>query len=169
MDGQNVTRRNFMVRAIIAVFAFIAAALAIPFGGFGILPALRKRDAGWSNVGSVDDLKADEPQEWRFFQTVKSGWKEDKQERSIWIVKRSDGAIVAFSPNCPHLGCGYRWFAQDRQFKCPCHASVFDIDGRVLGGPAPRSLDTLDVKQEGGRVLVKYEVFQLGTGTKVAA
>jgi menaquinol-cytochrome c reductase iron-sulfur subunit len=169
MDVQNVTRRNFMVRAVIAIFAFIAAALAIPFGGFGILPALKNKEIGWSDAGTADDLKADEPQERRFFQTVKSGWKEDKQERSIWIVKRKDRSITAFSPNCPHLGCGYRWFSGEQRFKCPCHASVFDIDGRVLSGPAPRPLDTLEVKQERGRVLVKYEVFQLGTGKKSTA
>jgi Rieske Fe-S protein len=46
---------------------------------------------------------------------------------------------------------------------------VFDLDGKVLSGPAPRSLDTLDVKQENGRVLVKFEVFQLGIGNKIAA
>ncbi|HEY6011441.1 MAG TPA: ubiquinol-cytochrome c reductase iron-sulfur subunit [Nitrospirota bacterium] len=169
MGDQGVTRRNFMVRGIIAVFAFIAAVLVIPFGGFGILPALKKRDTDWSDAGMADDLKTDEPEERRFFQIVKSGWKEDKQERSIWLVKKGDGSLTAFSPNCPHLGCGYRWFPSEQKFKCPCHASVFDINGRVLGGPAPRPLDTLEVKQENGRVLVRYEVFQLGTGKKSAA
>jgi menaquinol-cytochrome c reductase iron-sulfur subunit len=111
----------------------------------------------------------DEPQERRFFQIVKSGWQEERQERSVWLVKRQDNSITAFSPNCPHLGCGYRWFDAEKRFKCPCHASVFDIDGKVLSGPSPRSLDALDVKLENGRVLVKFEVFQLGVGKKVVA
>jgi menaquinol-cytochrome c reductase iron-sulfur subunit len=167
MSGQDVTRRSFMVRMIIGIFVFIGAVLAVPFGGFGILPALRKKDIGWSDTGTGNDLKVDEPQERRFFQIVKSGWQEEKQERSVWLVKRADNSIVAFSPNCPHLGCGYRWFDAEQQFKCPCHISVFDINGKVLGGPAPRSLDTLEVKLENGRVMVKFEVFQLGIGKKV--
>jgi menaquinol-cytochrome c reductase iron-sulfur subunit len=169
MNDQDVTRRNFMVRTIVGIGVFIAAALTVPFGGFGILPALRKKETDWSDAGTFNDLKVNEPQEWRFSQVVKSGWQEEKQERSIWVVRRPDDRVVAYAPNCPHLGCGYRWSDVDQRFKCPCHASVFDLDGKVLGGPAPRSLDTLEVKQENGRVLVKYEIFQLGIGKKVVA
>jgi menaquinol-cytochrome c reductase iron-sulfur subunit len=158
-----------MVRTIIGIFMFIGAALVVPFGGFGILPALKKKVTDWSDAGMVSDLKINEPQEWRFSQVVKSGWQEEKQERSIWVVRRPDGLVVAYAPNCPHLGCGYRWSGEEQRFKCPCHASVFDLDGKVLGGPAPRSLDTLEVKQENGRVLVKFEVFQLGIGKKIVA
>jgi menaquinol-cytochrome c reductase iron-sulfur subunit len=169
MSNQELSRRNFMARAIIGIFLFIAAALAVPFGGFGILPALRKKDAGWSDAGTMADLRVNEPQERRFFQVVKSGWQEEKQERSLWIVRKQDNTVVAYAPNCPHLGCGYRWSDADQRFKCPCHGSVFDIDGNVLGGPSPRPLDTLEVKQENGKVLVRFEVFQLGIGKKIAA
>ena len=45
--------------------------------------------------------------------------------------------------DCPHLGCGYRWDDADHHFKCPCHGSVYDIAGKVVGGPPPRPLDAL--------------------------
>ena len=169
MSDQNVSRRAFMVKAIIGIVTFIGAAVAVPLAGFGILPVLRKREPGWSDAGAAADLAPNEPQERRFAQAVKTGWQEERVERTVWLVKRADGSVTAFAPNCPHLGCGYRWFSQDRQFKCPCHASFFDIDGRVLAGPAPRSLDTLETKIEDGRVLVKFEVFQVGTTRKVSA
>jgi menaquinol-cytochrome c reductase iron-sulfur subunit len=169
MDSAELSRRNFMVRTIIGIMAFIGAVVAVPFAGFGILPALKQKGSEWSDAGTAGDLKVDEPQERRFFQVVKSGWQEEKQERSIWIVKQPDNSVIAYAPNCPHLGCGYRWSAADKLFKCPCHGSVFDISGKVLGGPSPRSLDTLEVKQENNRVLVKFEVFQLGTGKKIVA
>lgn len=169
MTDQEVTRRNFMVRTIIGIMVFIGAALAVPFGGFGILPALRKKEPDWSDTGTIKDLKVNEPQERRFSQVVKSGWQEEKQERTIWIVKRPDNTVTAYSPNCPHLGCGYRWFDTDQRFKCPCHGSIFDIDGKVLAGPSPRPLDTLPVKMENNRVLVRYEVFQLGISRKLVA
>jgi menaquinol-cytochrome c reductase iron-sulfur subunit len=164
----DVSRRNFMTRAILGIMGFIGVAVSVPLAGFGILPAIRKQAASWSDAGSLQDLVIDEPVERRFLQDVRTGWQEEKAERAVWIVKRPDG-ITAFSPNCPHLGCGYRWFPRDRQFKCPCHVSIFDIDGRVLGGPAPRPLDRLETKQESGRLFVKFEVFQVGTSKKVVA
>jgi menaquinol-cytochrome c reductase iron-sulfur subunit len=169
MSDQNVTRRNFMVKAIIGIGAFIGAAIAVPLAGFGILPVLRKKVPDWSDAGIIADLAVDEPQERRFYQTVKTGWQEERVERTVWLVKKLDGNVTAFSPNCPHLGCGYRWFSQDKQFKCPCHASIFDLNGKVLSGPAPRPLDIFDTKVEDSRVWVKYEVFQVGTTKKVAA
>jgi menaquinol-cytochrome c reductase iron-sulfur subunit len=169
MNDQGPSRRNFMVRAIVGIFVFIGAVLAIPFGGFGILPALRREKPEWSDVGTITDLPVDEPEQRRFLQIVKSGWQEQKQERSIWIVKRADGTVTAYSPNCPHLGCGYRWFSVDKEFKCPCHGSVFDINGKVLAGPAPRPLDTLPAKVDNGKLLVQYEVFQLGISKKELA
>jgi menaquinol-cytochrome c reductase iron-sulfur subunit len=169
MGAQDVSRRSFMTRTIIAIAAFIGAAVAVPLAGFGILPAIRKKEPGWSDAGTLQDLRADEPQERRFLQVVKHGWQEEKVERAVWLVQRADGRIRAYSPSCPHLGCGYRWFPQDRKFKCPCHASVFDIDGRVLAGPAPRPLDTLETKLENGKVLVKFEIFQVGTVSKTVA
>ena len=158
-----------MIRAIIGIIAFVGAAAAIPLAGFGILPVLQRRDPGWSDAGLVKELAAGVPQERRFAQTVKNGWQEEKVERTVWLVQKPDGSIAAFAPACPHLGCGYRWFPAEKSFKCPCHASVFDIDGKVLAGPAPRSLDGLETRVEDGRVFVKFQIFQVGTATKAAA
>ncbi len=165
--GTSMNRRNFMVRTILAIFGFIGAVMTVALGGFSIIPALKKRMPGWSDAGTIDDLVADQPAERRFFETVKSGWQSEKVERSVWLVKRPDGSVQAFSASCPHLGCGYRWIADHKRFECPCHGSIFDIDGKVLAGPAPRRLDTLPTKVEDGRLLVQYEVFQLGTSAKV--
>ena len=169
MNEQGVSRRNFMIRTIVAVFAFIGAVLTIPLAGFGILPVLKRKEPGWSDAGSYRDLPAEEPQERRFFEAVKKGWQEEKVERAIWLVRMPDGSVTAFSPSCPHLGCGYRWIPEEGRFKCPCHISVFDISGKVLGGPAPRPLDTLQTRVEGNKVFVKFEVFQVGTSKKMVA
>ena len=169
MSEQGVSRRNFMTRAIIGVVAFIGAAITVPLAGLGILPAIRKRNAGWSDAGSFKDLEVDAPQERRFAEIVRNGWQEDHVERTVWLVRKNDGTVRAFAPSCPHLGCGYRWFGQEQRFKCPCHASVFDIDGKVLAGPAPRPLDALDAKVEEGKVMVKFEIFQVGTAARISA
>src|SRR5574337_45574 len=168
MSGE-VNRRNFMIRAIVGVFAFIGAVMAVALGGFGVIPALKKRPPGWSDAGTTADLPVDQPHERRFFELIKSGWQSEKQERSVWIVRKADGSVAAFSASCPHLGCGFRWIAERNRFECPCHGSIFDINGKVLAGPAPRPLDTMETMVENGRLLVRYEVFKLGTSRKTAA
>src|SRR5437879_3001001 len=75
--------------------------------------------------------------------------------------------VTVYSPICTHLGCGYRWDAGEKEFKCPCHGSVFDLNGKVVGGPAPRSLDRLPVKIENGHLLVQYKEFKSGTKQQI--
>jgi cytochrome b6-f complex iron-sulfur subunit len=51
--------------------------------------------------------------------------------------------------NCTHLGCTFPWNANENQFQCPCHGSLYDAEGRVLRGPAPLPLRLTHVKTEG--------------------
>ncbi len=55
-------------------------------------------------------------------------------------------------PICTHLGCAYHWDDPSHTFICPCHTSVFSIDGKVLSGPAPRPLDRYMTKIDDGKL-----------------
>lgn len=169
MSENDLSRRNFMTRTILGIFGFIGATMAATLGGFGIIPALKKEKSDWIEAGPASDLSSDQPQERRILAIIKSGWQSEKETRSVWLVKRADKSITAFSASCPHLGCGYRWVAAEHLFKCPCHGSVFDINGKVISGPAPRRLDTLETRVENGKVFVRHETFQLGTSAKISA
>ena len=83
------------------------------------------------------------------------------------MVKETSGNIKVFSPICTHLGCHYNWDAQRGQFVCPCHGSIFTPEGKVVGGPAPRPLDTLPWKVEKGVLYVRWERFEPGVAQKV--
>src|SRR5207245_8792438 len=85
----------------------------------------------------------------------------------IWALRLATNEVTVYSPICTHLGCGYRWDAGEKEFKCPCHGSVFDLNGKVVGGPAPRSLDRLPVKIENGHLLVQYKEFKSGTKQQI--
>lgn len=37
---------------------------------------------------------------------------------------------------CPHLGCSLIFNEVEKTWDCPCHASRFDIDGKVINGPS---------------------------------
>lgn len=42
---------------------------------------------------------------------------------------------------CTHLGCLPKWTPTTHRFECPCHGSKFELNGKYIEGPAPRSLD----------------------------
>ncbi|MBF2057045.1 MAG: FAD-dependent oxidoreductase [Cyanobacterium sp. T60_A2020_053] len=51
---------------------------------------------------------------------------------------------TAMSLSCTHQGCTVNKQA-DGKFLCPCHAALYDNQGEVLQGPAPRHLKTYRV------------------------
>jgi len=153
-----------MIRLIPSV---IGLSLVIPLIGYVGGPAFRRRVESWTAIGKVADLPSNEPQELEYTSTIKDGWRTTSAKKGVWVVKQANGEITAFSPLCPHLGCGYRWEAQAKQFQCPCHGSVYDVTGKVLAGPAPRPLDRLPTKVEGGQLLVMYKDFKSGLGHAV--
>jgi cytochrome b6-f complex iron-sulfur subunit len=75
--------------------------------------------------------------------------------RPVIVVNTGEG-FAALSATCTHLGCVVRWKKGRRQFFCPCHGGRFDVEGRVLGGPAPRPLAKLDVEEQPGRIVVRF-------------
>jgi Rieske Fe-S protein len=53
---------------------------------------------------------------------------------AIW---RDDaGQLHELSAVCPHLGCIVAWNPTEHSWDCPCHGSRFDVNGKVLNGPA---------------------------------
>jgi len=48
------------------------------------------------------------------------------------------------SPVCPHTGCNVAWNPSEVSWDCPCHGSRFDIEGKLLNGPAMSDLKKID-------------------------
>jgi len=59
-------------------------------------------------------------------------------DRRLFVFNR-DAGYYAISSICTHLGCNVNHVAGDG-FACPCHGSLFDANGQVVRGPAPRPL-----------------------------
>jgi menaquinol-cytochrome c reductase iron-sulfur subunit len=86
---------------------------------------------------------------------------------AVWLIRRGT-TVTAYSSVCPHAGCFVDFADKKNCFECPCHGSVFGLDGAVQDGPSPRPLDTLTVEVEGGKVLVRYQRFRQATARKEA-
>ncbi len=148
------TRRSFSEMFIHGLGGLITVAISGLGGAYLLTPARKRRAAGWVEAADASKLKAGEAEEVVFERTRVDGWRVSKEKTSAWIVKKSDQEVIAFAPSCSHLGCAFRYDAAQKNFICPCHVSLFSLEGKVLSGPAPRSLDRYDIKVDNGRVLL---------------
>jgi len=78
-------------------------------------------------------------------QIFKAGKAEDYPDGSVTFLEdervflvRQGNTYRCLSAICTHLGCTVNRAAKG--YHCPCHGSVFDEQGSVKGGPAPRGL-----------------------------
>jgi len=70
------------------------------------------------------------------------------------VLQVAPGKFHAFSAICTHLGCIVQWFSDKGEFICPCHGGRFSPDGKVLGGPPPRPLDSIQVAVSGEELVL---------------
>ena len=157
-EASGATRRAFHLAAVYILGALIGLALAIPTALYLLIPPRPRKQSNWIDAGDVSLLPAGSPVEMNFQQSRLDGWKLVTEKRTAWVVREPDNKIVAFAPQCTHLGCAYHWEEKENNFLCPCHTSTFSIDGKVLSGPAPRPLDRLVTKIDQGKILIGTEI-----------
>jgi menaquinol-cytochrome c reductase iron-sulfur subunit len=156
-----------MLATLTAALTAVAGAIAgIPIVGSLISPALRKTQkagADWMFVGELHDFAPNVPKRVEIVEKTVDAWTAHPQTvlGAVWLVRRPEGHVDAFSSVCPHLGCSINH--EQSAFRCPCHTSAFRLDGTVAGGPSPRSMDLLPVQVKEKRVFVRYARFKQGT------
>ena len=62
-------------------------------------------------------------------------------EGRFWVSNVQDEGVVVLFGVCTHLGCLPKWSPSNFRFECPCHGSKYELNGKYIEGPAPRSLD----------------------------
>lgn len=81
----------------------------------------------------------------------------DTESFDLQTNGRTAEGVVAYSAICVHTGCDVTGWDPGRQLlQCPCHYSTYDpkAAGKVVSGPAPRSLPALPLKVADGRLVV---------------
>jgi cytochrome b6-f complex iron-sulfur subunit len=137
---QRITRRQFLGviwgASFVALVGQFGAALFNFFqprtveGGFG----------GKVNAGLVKEYKP--------------GTVSYVQGGHFYISRLDNGNLLALWQRCTHLGCTVPYVKSKGQFQCPCHGSIFNTKGEVLGGPAPRPMDLFPIEIVAGRIIV---------------
>lgn len=167
-SGQEDTSRRRFLKWLLGILAAVNALVAgIPFLRSLVAPLSAARKNRWLKVASISSLPEGKPANIRFMAEPDDAYIHTTVLRSVWVIRHSPDDITVFSPICPHLGCYYQWSLLSNRFECPCHASLFSLDGKVLGGPAPRPLDMLPSKIENGDLYVKWERFKVGTPERI--
>lgn len=68
-----------------------------------------------------------------------------KGKEKIAVFKNEDGDVHALTASCTHKGCTVTWNNADRTWDCPCHGSIFAVDGSVIHGPARKPLEPTEL------------------------
>ncbi|WP_343631756.1 FAD-dependent oxidoreductase [Fluviicola sp.] len=56
------------------------------------------------------------------------------------VYKDENHQVHIVSAVCTHMKCIVNWNQSEKSWDCPCHGSRFDIDGKVIEGPATKAL-----------------------------
>jgi Rieske Fe-S protein len=165
------SRRDFLktvgVGGLGLGLAAVAAVPAVAYVGYPLAHATVSGSSGFVKVGKSDAFKPGQPVKVDVFADKRDAWNRVVKVKigSAWML-REGAELRAYSTVCPHLGCAVDFEKDDTKFKCPCHHSTFALDGKVEGGPAPRSMDLLDVEEKDGIVSVRYQRYRQGIADK---
>ncbi|WP_263731933.1 ubiquinol-cytochrome c reductase iron-sulfur subunit [Cellulomonas sp. SG140] len=145
VEASGLSRRDLLVRggAVglgVAAVGVLAACGASSSGGSG-----GSGGAGGSGGGAAGGLAkvSDIP--------VGGALATKVDGKPVLLVQQTAGTVTALSAICTHQGCTV--MAAKSDLECPCHGSVFALDGSVKQGPAPSPLPPVDVHVVNGTVM----------------
>ena len=70
------------------------------------------------------------------------------------LLRTASGEWRAFSAVCTHLNCTVQYAGDSHRIWCACHNGLFDLRGRVVGGPPPAPLEEYAVNIRGEDIMV---------------
>lgn len=154
-SSSQLSRRDFIKLVTSFVGGVIGTVIGLPVIGYLLSPALRtqKRD-DWISIGKLENYPIGVPSPFMYTHTSVNGWERTATNYGVYVVRKSENELTAFSDTCTHLACRVKWHADINEFVCPCHDGHFAIDGTVLSGPPPRPLDQYEFKVQDNEVFV---------------
>jgi len=169
-EPDDIQKRNFIKGVTASVLGFLSLALTWPLVSFLIPTSNEGAEGKFIKVPNFPKLPVEQPSKMTTVEDVDvQAFITTKVVYDVWVIKHAPDKATVYSSLCPHLNCRYNFDGAKKLFACPCHGSIFNEDGKCVGGPAPRPLDTLPYKIEGGELYVQYKLFKAGIPDKVEA
>jgi Rieske Fe-S protein len=137
-ERSDLSRRTFVVQA--ACLTAIGGALGTMLQGCGgvtspsDVPALQTVSGTRVSGGITVQVDAASP-----LSAVGSAALVHTSIGDFLVAHTAQTTFVALNAICTHQTCTITGFG-NQNYVCPCHGSTFDVNGRVLGGPAPSPL-----------------------------
>lgn len=126
------SRRNFYILLINGIMGLIGAALAVPAAIYLLFPPKVRKGSQWVKTADLSTIPAGKPIEISFQRTRADGWQLITEKATAWVVKQPNNDVVAFTPNCTHLGCAFHWTKSPHLPLSLPHVRV--CDGRQSAG-----------------------------------
>lgn len=142
---ESQSRRN-VIRALLGTgFTGSILSFVYPAARFIIPPAETEPAAREVKAANASDLNPNSGLIFKF------------GNRPGLLLRTEKGEWRAFTAICTHLNCTVQYRDDTRQIWCACHDGLFDVNGRVVGGPPPEPLEEYAVNVRGEDVMVSRQ------------
>jgi menaquinol-cytochrome c reductase iron-sulfur subunit len=169
------TRRDLYRTGTMVLGFAMTMLLAVPGVAFVLHPLRRKLGAVKSYpLARLNELVVGVPRAFPIVDERQDAWVRYPKEPVglVWLIRQADPKepVIAFTAECPHLGCAVNLSADRKFFRCPCHDSEFRFDGTPENKIPPRGMDRLEVEPLKGPealIQVKFQRFRSQTEEKI--
>ncbi len=171
-------RRDFLARSLAVAAGGVVGAAPVAAGVCVFLDPLNRASGlgDWVRVTTLNSLPADGvPRQFPVISDRADAWNRYPQEPigAVYLARSGSDEVSCFNAVCPHAGCFVDARPAAQQFRCPCHDSAFEFNGRRVGPdcPSPRDLDSLEVdatRLAAGEVWVRFQNYRAGKAEKIA-
>ena len=145
MNENQINRREFLDLGKKLLILTGLAAIFAPVVAFFFPAKLEEMPADPVSAGSLEEFPKNSSKIIRF-------------GRYPAIVINLPEGFRAYSAVCTHFACIVKWDPNQGEIICPCHEGFFNpIDGSVISGPPPSSLEPLSIKVVDDQVFVGVE------------
>jgi menaquinol-cytochrome c reductase iron-sulfur subunit len=159
-------RRNFLKQFVTGVLGAVVGLVPGLAGLLVILDPLKRKSTAsgdallvtrFNGIPRRFQVFADRVDAWNTYKNIAVG--------AVYLRRGPDNQVTALNASCPHAGCSVSFVGERGHFLCPCHDSLFSVDGAIADpkSPSPRALDALEVEvRNNEEVWVKFRNFQPG-------
>jgi menaquinol-cytochrome c reductase iron-sulfur subunit len=164
-----LSRRDFYRYGSFVLGGTLSLGLAIPGMAYLLDPLRRKAGSGTTQaVTRLSTLKVGVPESFAIIDEKRDAWVKYPREPvgTVWLVRQPEGKtppVLAFTGECPHLGCAISRGDDGKSFVCRCHGAAYDHAGERSNQVSPRSMDSLEVELTEGddpSVVVHFRRFR---------